>query len=153
MAFERAGEAGLAARLFGRDSPHALDLWRAAWPKVVGPDLARRTELVAVEGVTLRVRVPDARWRRVLHRLQPDILARLRQVAGPLAPRRLGFVEGGISDAPPPGTTTEERMPPVAACPPAVAQEAEAIADPEVRARFIESARHYLARAKGRAHR
>lgn len=153
MAFQRARETGLAARLFGRGSPHILDLLRAAWPRAVGLDLARRTEVLAVEGVTLRVRVPDARWRRVLHHMQPDILARLRQVAGPLAPRRLGFVEGGIAEAPPPEATTDDRMPSAAPCPPAVAQEAEAIADPEVRARFIESAGRYLARAKGGPHR
>ena len=51
-----------------------------------------------MEGGTLRVRVPDASWRKVLHRMQPQILGRLRELAGDLAPRRMGFVEGGIDD-------------------------------------------------------
>jgi hypothetical protein len=150
MRLERASATDLASRLFGGRTPHALELLRAAWPRAVGPDLARRTEVVAVEGVTLRVRVPDARWRRVLHRLQPEILPRLRQVAGTLAPRRLGFVEGGIADAPPDAPAEAGQSAPVA-CPDAVAREAAAIADPELRARFLASAGRYLARRGGRA--
>ena len=68
-------------------------LLRAAWPGVVGPELARRTEVVSLDGTTLRVRVPDAGWQKVLHRMRGDILSRLFDVAGELAPRRLGFVE------------------------------------------------------------
>ena len=52
-----------------------------------------------MEGGTLRVRVPDASWRKVLHRIQPQILARLRELAGDLAPRRMGFVDGGFRGA------------------------------------------------------
>lgn len=150
MRFERASAKGLAVRLFGKDSPHALTLLRAAWPKAVGEDLGRRTEVVALEGVTLRIRVPDAGWRRVLHRMQGEILARLREVAGPLAPRRLGFVEGRIAvadaaPAPPEPVSSDER------CPPGLVDEAAAIADPEVRARFVETAGRYLSRAGARA--
>src|SRR5688572_19520991 len=101
MRFQRAGEGDLAARLFGRDRGHAAELLRAAWPRAVGADLARRTEVIALEGSTLRVRVPDARWRTVLHRMQPQILARLADVAGSLAPRRLGFLEGTVAAAAP----------------------------------------------------
>ena len=153
MGFERASGSSLAVRLFGRDSRRVLELLRAAWPKAVGTDLSRRTEVLAVEGITLRVRVPDVRWRRVLHRMQPDILARLREVAGPLAPRRLGFVEGGIRAAPAADVTAEERTPSDVPCPPAIAQEAAAIADAEVRARFVASAGRYLARTRDRMRR
>src|SRR5262245_39338259 len=91
---------GLAARLFRPGSPQALALLRAAWPLAVGPDLARRTEILAIERNTLRLRVPDARWRNGLHRMQPEILARLRSVAGELAPGRLGFTEGPAPASP-----------------------------------------------------
>ena len=148
MRFQRASGADLAARLFGRQAPHVLELLRAAWPLAVGADLSRRTEVVAIEGGSLRIRVPDARWRRVLHRMQPDILARLRDVAGPLAPRRLGFVEGGIVE-PPAAEPAPDRTP--RACPTAVAGEAAAIADPEIRARFLETAGRYLSRVADRA--
>ena len=146
MRFERAGEGDLAARLFGRDRTHATELLRAAWPHAVGADLARRTEVIGLEGPTLRVRVPDARWRTVLHRMQPQILARLADVAGGLAPRRLGFLEGAVAAAPSESGAAAESRAGAAACPPSVAAEAAAIADPEIRASFLTAAARYLAR-------
>ncbi|PYQ22807.1 MAG: hypothetical protein DMF81_10980, partial [Acidobacteria bacterium] len=80
MAFNRAST-GLASRIF-RLPAARLALLKSAWPLAVGPELARRTEVLAVEGRTLRVRVPDTGWRKVLHRMQPQIVARLRGVAG-----------------------------------------------------------------------
>jgi hypothetical protein len=97
---ERISGRSLAARLFGASPARTLALIEAAWPLAVGPELARRTEVLGIEGGTLRVRVPDARWRKVLHRMQPDILGHLRQIAGDLAPRRMGFVEGGVIERP-----------------------------------------------------
>jgi hypothetical protein len=150
MRFQRADGADLAGRLFGRDSRHALELMRAAWPRAVGGDVARRTEVVSLDGRTLRIRVPDAGWRRVLHRMQPDILARLRRVAGEVAPQRLGFVEGPVAEALP-AAAPEARPAESATCPAAVAQGAAAIADSELRARFLQTAGRYLARASARA--
>jgi predicted nucleic acid-binding Zn ribbon protein len=97
---DRISGRSLAARLFGASPARTLALLEAAWPLAVGPELARRTEVLGIEGGTLRVRVPDARWRKVLHRMQPQILGRLREMAGDLAPRRMGFVEGGLTDQP-----------------------------------------------------
>ena len=97
---ERISGRSLAARLFGASPARTLALLEAAWPLAVGPELARRTEVLGIEGGTLRVRVPDAGWRKVLHRMQPQILAHLREIAGDLAPRRMGFVDGGIPDRP-----------------------------------------------------
>lgn len=153
MGLSRATTSALAARLFAPGSPAALALVRAAWPLAVGPELARRTQVLAIEASTLRVRVPDAGWRKVLHRMQRDILARLRDVAGPrLAPQRLGFTEGPVPEA--------ARAPAIPAVPPlpdpevpaAVATGAEAIADPEVRDRFLKTAARSLARSKGVPH-
>ena len=150
MGFQRASGPGLAARLFGRDASRTVALLRAAWPRAVGADLARRTEVLAVEGTTLRIRVPDARWRKVLHRMQPEILARLGEAAGPLTPRRLGFVEGGIADLPIAEPPDHDARATAAPCPPAVTEGAAAIADPELRTRFLESAGRYLAWASRR---
>ncbi|HEY8147642.1 MAG TPA: DUF721 domain-containing protein [Vicinamibacteria bacterium] len=97
---ERISGRSLAARLFGASPARTLALIEAAWPVAVGPELARRTEVLGIEGGTLRVRVPDAGWRKVLHRMQPQILGHLREIAGDLAPRRMGFVEGGLTDQP-----------------------------------------------------
>ena len=94
---ERISGRSLAARLFGASPARTIALLHAAWPLAVGPELARRTEVLGLENGTLRLRVPDARWRKVLHRMHPQILAQLRDLTGDLAPRRMGFVEGGIA--------------------------------------------------------
>jgi hypothetical protein len=149
----------LAARLFGGSPARTLALLQAAWPQAVGPELARRTEVLGIESGMLRVRVPDAGWRKVLHRMQPQILGRLREVAGDLAPRRMGFVEGGIaigpsqaqSTATPHGSDDGSRPPtePGGSAPPEIDTLAAAIPDPEIRERFAATAARYLARAKG----
>jgi len=144
----------LAPRLFKPGSPQALALLRAAWPLAVGPDLARRTELLAIERDTLRLRVPDARWRKVLHRMQHEILGRLRGVAGDLAPRRLGFTEGPMAaPEPAPEPAAPDAVLPAtipAEAPASVAEAATAIDDPELRARFLQSAARYLSRSRRR---
>jgi len=150
MALERPADASLARRLFGAVPARTLALVRAAWPHAVGPDLARRTEVVTLEGMTLRIRVPDARWRKELHRMQPDILARLRETTGELAPRRLGFVEGPVAAAP---TAERPRTVTLAPAPPPAAVVAGAAGlEPDLRARFLEVAARYLDRAKGGTH-
>jgi hypothetical protein len=137
----------LAMQLFGKKPEHILALLRAAWPAAEGAELARRTEVLALEGRTLRVRVPDARWRTVLHRMRHDILERLGRTAGHLAPRALGFHEGALT-----GPLVEPRSVPPAPGPPAdaptapalVREAARVIADPELRLRFTEAAARYL---------
>src|ERR1044072_3126943 len=97
---ERISGRSLAARLFGGAHARTLTPLHAPWPLAVGPELARRTEVLGIEGGTLRIRVPDAGWRKVLHRMQPQILANLREIAGDLAPRRMGFLDGMVSTQP-----------------------------------------------------
>ena len=144
---ERPRDPDLAARLFGARPEHTLALLRAAWPAAVGPELARRTEVVALDRGILRVKVPDLRWQRSLLRLRGDILSRLRSVAGAAAPRGLGFVAGELAEipeaAPPP--------PPAPAPPPpaALVEAARAISDPDVQARFLAAASRYLGRFGG----
>jgi hypothetical protein len=149
MALQRASPSPrLRGELFGARGERTLVLLRAAWPGAVGEELARRTDLVALEAGILRVRVPDARWRKVLHRMRSDILARLYDVAGEFAPRRLGFMEAplGATVAPcvPHAASTPAAAPPDA--PPALRAAAEIIADPELRERFLVSAARYLER-------
>jgi len=169
---ERISGRSLAARLFGASPARTLALLEAAWPLAVGPELARRTEVLGIEGGTLRVRVPDAGWRKVLHRMQPQILGHLREIAGDLAPRRMGFVEGGLVDhelsatadrpqsavAPQSGGDARggfqggSRVPTMqgASAPPEVKDVAATIDDSEIRTRFLEVATRYLERSKGR---
>src|SRR5262245_7917629 len=142
---ERAVARHSAAALFGGSKERTLALLRAAWPKAVGSELARRTEVLALEGDALRLRVPDVSWRRHLLQMRGPILDRLREVAGPLTPRRLSFTEGGlppVADMPSP-TATGGIL-----ASPALVADAQIIADPELRARFLESAARYLANRK-----
>jgi len=139
----RAIGSDLATRLFGSEPAHALVLLRAAWPLAVGPELARRTEVIALEGSTLRIGVPDPGWRKGLLDMQAEILGSLRRVAGDLAPRRLAFKDGCA-----PRPADPRPAPPAAPAPQApaaVAAAAQGIEDPEIRARFLETAARYLA--------
>jgi hypothetical protein len=151
MVMDRVSGRAWAARLFGASPARTLALLQAAWPLAVGPELARRTEVVGVEKGTLRVRVPDAGWRKVLHRIQPQILSRLREIAGDaLAPRRMGFLEGALSADSESGV--ERRAAAVdehPTLPASLARAVSAIPDPEIRARFAAAAARYLARSKG----
>ena len=146
MALRRAGGSDVAARLFGGSPERVGALLRAAWPLAVGAELGRRTEVLGVEKGTLRIRVPDARWRLVLHRMQPDILRRLKEIAGSLAPWRIGFVEGGIADpAAPPAPPVEAKAPPP---PLALSESAARIPDEEMRRLFLATAARYLERSR-----
>jgi hypothetical protein len=139
-----AASSAIGRRLFAAGPEARLALLKAAWPVAVGRGLEQRTEVVALERDTLRVRVPDARWRKALHRMQPEILRRLHGIAGDLAPRRLGYVEGATAE--PPAPRPEPPTPAAeTGCPAALAEAAAAIPDPELRARFLESAGRYLA--------
>jgi hypothetical protein len=144
MALDRTRDPDFAARIFGSRPEHTLALLRAAWPAAVGPDIARRTEVVALDRGILRIKVPDAGWQRSLLRMRSDILARLRGVAGGAAPRGLAFVSGPVAHAPQVAAAAPPA--PVPPAPPAVAEAAAAIDDPEIRARFVAAAARYLAR-------
>jgi hypothetical protein len=143
MALKPAASREVANRLFAPGSKAAAALLGAAWPRAVGAELGGRTEIVGLECGTLRVRVPDARWRSALHRMRHDILARLREVAGEAAPLRLGFVEGAV---PPARVRAEMAPPPPRPAPASVVAAAGSIEDEALRARFLESAARYLSR-------
>jgi hypothetical protein len=154
MALQRAALPRLGREIFGVTEERRLALLRAAWPGAVGPELRRRTEVVAFQGTTLRVKVPDSGWRKVLHRMQPAILARLEAVAGSLAPRRLGFVEGPIANAGAEATGSDRAPSPPGPSPgpasEALTEAAQAIGDLELRERFLEVAARYLDRQRSR---
>lgn len=139
----------LAARIFGARPEHRLALLRAAWPAAVGPEIARRTEVVAFDRGALRIKVPDGRWQKNLLRMRRDILSRLRDVAGEAAPRALGFVTGEVPEVErPPARPAIPASPPTPA-PASVTTAAGTIPDPEIRDRFLETAGRYLARFGG----
>jgi hypothetical protein len=148
MSLTRPEPRGLAARIFAAGPEARLALLRACWRLAVGDDLARRTEVLAIEGETLRLRVPDARWWKVLHRMERDILWRFRSAVGELAPKRLGFTEGPVATdvavatapAPPESKPRSSQL----------VESAASIADPELRACFLATVARYLSRAHSR---
>jgi hypothetical protein len=142
---QRSAPDTLAGEIFGGDPRRRLTLLKAMWPAAVGPELARRSEVVALDREVLRIRVPDGIWRRSLWRMRGDLLARLRRLAGRAAPRALSIAEGVV--APPPSPpAAPPAPPPVKALPAAVAEAAAAIPDDELRRRFEEAAAHYFGR-------
>jgi len=145
VSLQQASLRPLAKKLFGASAAAQLALIRAFWPMAVGADTARRTEIVALEGRTLRVRVPDARWRKVLHRMQREILQRLFASIGELAPSQLSFVEAPLADRAPTPPTPERALRPPS---PELVAGAAAIRDPELRERFLSTAARYLSRAQ-----
>lgn len=144
MGLRRFQTGDVALRVFGGNVPR-LALLRALWPSAVGREVARRSEVVSLDRDMLRVRVPDARWRRALFRMQRDIIVRLRRSAGALAPGRLGFIEGPVAERPEAVTRPEAPPSPPSA---ALLASAEAIADADIRAHFVQAAARYLGRAK-----
>jgi hypothetical protein len=147
MSLTRPAAVDLAVRLFGGSPERTLALLRAAWPLAVGPELARRTEVVAIEGTTLRVKVADATWRKALLKIRGPLHGRLRRVAGDLAPARFAFCEGPVSRPPQSrasGPVARAGAPPSAA----LAAAAEGIEDAAIRAGFLDSATRYLARSR-----
>jgi hypothetical protein len=148
MSLTRPVTSGLAARIFAAGPEARLALLRACWRLAVGEDLARRTEVLAIEGETLRLRVPDARWRKVLHRMQREILSRFRGAVGELAPKRLGFTEGPVAtDVAQPAAPERPQPKPLSA---ELTLSAGAIPDPEIRGRFLATAARYLGRTQSR---
>lgn len=148
MSLERVQAQAIAGRIFDAGPEARVALMRACWRVAVGEDLASRTEVLALEGRTLRLRVPDARWRKVLHRMERELLSRLRQSAGELAPNRLGFTEGPVAAIASAPKTALKPLPELRPLPAAVAASATSIADPEIRERFLETAARYLSRAE-----
>ena len=143
---KRTSPSDLAADLLGASPGRRLTLLKAAWPAAVGSDLARRSEVVALDGDLLRIRVPDATWRRSLWRMRSDLLARLRKTAGSAAPHALGFSEGMVTAPVETKAPVPSPQSVVAPLPPAVARAAEQIPDADTRKRFREAAARYLDR-------
>jgi hypothetical protein len=138
-------------RLFGMSDQARLALLRAVWPRVVGADVARRTEVASLTGDLLRIRACDGRWARVLHRMRRDILNGLWSAVGRLAPKQLGFLEGPLATQPASSLEpSPQPAPSVAAGPPpsAVSEAAAAIPDAELRAAFLAAAGRYLQRTQ-----
>ncbi len=136
----------LARELFGPTPERRLALLSALWPKVVGPEVARRSQVLTLEGDRLRVRLPRGAWRGTISRMRGEILLRLREAAGSLAPRALIFVEGPVDEQPEPVGAPALSAPKALAV--AVEEASKSIGDPEIREGFRAAATRYLSRSQ-----
>jgi predicted nucleic acid-binding Zn ribbon protein len=78
-----------------RRQPASKEKTRFVWQMIVGRALARVTTVELLDGV-LRVGCADERWISEVTRAQPMILARLQQLLGADAVRRLDIRLGNI---------------------------------------------------------
>ena len=148
----RSGDLRAAACLFASTPESRLALIRALWPQVVGEQVARHAEVASLTDRLLCLRVADARWRKVLPRMRREILARLSQDLGSLAPRQIGLIEGPLTGG---ATRASEhqlgrahpRKEPIEPASAALRHAALSIADPGLRSAFLAAAERYLAAA------
>ncbi len=67
------------------------------WPELVGPDIARRTEVGDLKFHTAVIRSSSAMWIQELNLLKPQILAKLCEQMGDDSVRDIRFVRGALS--------------------------------------------------------
>jgi hypothetical protein len=150
---ERIGE-GVERQLARFDGRGAMPRIVAAWPAVVGEEVARNAwpARVARDG-TLHVHTSSSVWAFELGQLAPRILERLQAELADAAPKALRFAQGHLPEsapAPPP-----DAAPRVLEASPAAAEQAAAltagIGDEELRKRVQRAASLSLsARGDGR---
>jgi hypothetical protein len=118
-----------------------------AWPEMVGPRVAARTEPQRLRGGLLTVSVDGAAWLSELTYLKADLRGRLNARLGEEAVRDIRLVPGTVS---PRAAATLTIAPPETPLDPADVAAAEAaaavIADPELRAAVLELRLHALRR-------
>ena len=140
------------ARRSGSDHA-ALEAVTAAWPDIVGPAIARQAwpARIARDG-TLHVATSSSTWAHELAFHADEILARLRDRLGQLAPTGIRSAPGPVPEA----TAAEPEAAPAPLtadeAPPEVRSEAAALAsaidDPELRELVARAARASLLRAR-----
>ncbi len=151
MAFQKLEAPAFVRDMLAGDPVRIRAFASAFWPQLVGAEIASRTKVLKIENATLVVGVPDASWRRELHRLQPAVLGRLRELLGTSAPRRLGFMEARAA-ATPARSAPRDQPPAVPEAPhPGVVDAAAVIPEPHLRELFIRTASNYLRTFSGEA--
>lgn len=63
----------------------------AIWPRVVGAEIAARSQPVRVENGVLYVRVDHSAWMQELHFMEREILAKLKESAPDVVIERIRF--------------------------------------------------------------
>ena len=59
-----------------------LVLLQKLWPALAGENLARMTTIVAIQGSTVVINVPDLVWRKQLARMKSQLLRKINEPWG-----------------------------------------------------------------------
>ena len=116
---------------------------RRLWPALVGPALGANTQFHGLRGDRLIVRVPDRAWGDSLDSFSGLLLEAVNSFWGRTVARSIHCVEDPRAAALPRAARTTRPAKAPELIP--VMQAAGRIADPGVRAGFLESARKYFA--------
>jgi predicted nucleic acid-binding Zn ribbon protein len=79
-----------------RKSPHwdeflDLELLQKLWPVLAGKHLGAATRIVAIQGATAIVDVPDLIWRKQLIKMKPQLLQRMNEPWGTKRIKEIAF--------------------------------------------------------------
>lgn len=123
---------------------YSIELIHRRWAEAVGEELARRSEPEALSQGVLTVRVTDPVWGRMIYKLQDRIVPALNRTVGRTLVRRINFTrrsrfERGPKKRQPRAHEREDVAPP-----PAIAEAASTIDEPELRELVLRTATHYL---------
>ena len=61
------------------DAQLDLELLRKLWPTLAGENLAAATQVVAIQGSTVVINVPDLVWRRQLAQMKGQLLRKINE--------------------------------------------------------------------------
>ena len=121
---------------------------RQHWPGLVGPSLAANTQFHGLRGDRLMVRVPDRGWSNSLDSYGSLILEAVNRFWGKTVVRSIQCIEDPRMAIMPIAIKTTRSAKPPEFFP--VMQAAGCIANEQLRAAFLESARKYFARQQER---
>jgi predicted nucleic acid-binding Zn ribbon protein len=82
-------------RSFGLDRRLKEQEILAIWPRVVGEEIAARTQPVKIERGVLYVRVDQSAWMQELHFMEREIIKKLKESAPDIELERIRFGSGG----------------------------------------------------------
>jgi predicted nucleic acid-binding Zn ribbon protein len=129
---------------------YSIEIVARRWASVVGEEIARRSEPEALVDGVLTVRVTDPVWGKTITRLAARIIPELNRAVGMKLVKRINFARRERLEGAPANALPARRVRATAVAPEGVARAAEAIADPELRARVTECAARYLQAQKER---
>jgi predicted nucleic acid-binding Zn ribbon protein len=123
---------------------YSLALVEKRWEKVVGLEIARRSEPEALEDGVLTVRVTDPAWGKMILKLQKQIVPALNQAVGKGLVRRINFVRRDKLQKPASEALAAEVAVALGPPPESVMRASDAISDDELREAVRKSASLYL---------